>query len=94
MSSIQEVFGQFAVDLEDGPVLFATEALAAAALSEFENGAAQREEAAEFCAHAGIEAGSKNAKGKSNVIVAYLQWVDAGKPGPEVDEDEDGEDED
>ncbi len=87
---IQEVFGQFAVDLGEGPVLFPVEADALAALSEYENGAAQREIAADFCAHAGIEAGSKNAKGKSNVIVAFLQWQEAGQPGPVVD-DEDGE---
>ena len=90
---IQEVFGQFAVDLGDGPVLFKTDAEASTALSEYENGAAQRELAAEFCEFAGIEADSKNAKGKSNVIVAFLQWQEAGQPGPAID-DEDEEDED
>jgi len=89
---IQSVFGQFAVDLGEGPVLFVTEAEAQTALSEYENGAAQRDEAAAFCDFAGIPAGSKNAKGKSNVIVAYLQWVDAGQPGPvEADDAEEEE---
>ena len=80
---IQSVFGQFAVDLGDGPVLFVTEAEAQAALSEYENGAAQREEAAEYCAFLKVD--GKQAKGKSNVIVSYLQWVDAGRPAPAAD---------
>ena len=90
---IQEVFNQFAVDLGDGPVMFKTLPEATTALSEYENGAAQRELAAEFCEYAGIEADSKNAKGKSNVIVAFLQWQEAGQPGPEVEDDEDDSDE-
>lgn len=90
MSQIQEVFGQFAVSLDNGPVLFKTEAEAATALSEYENGAEQRELAASFCAHmasvATTEAKAapflgKAATGKSNVIVSYLAWVDAGQPG-------------
>lgn len=81
-NKIQEVFGQFAVDLGEGPVLFKTEGEAQVALSEYENGAEQRQLAADFCAHVGIEAGSKNAKGKANVITAFLSWVDAGQPGP------------
>ena len=90
MSQIQEVFGQFAVSLDNGPVLFKTEAEAAAALSEYENGAEQRELAANFCAHMASVAANpakaapflgKAATGKSNVIVSYLAWVDAGQPG-------------
>ena len=86
---IQEVFNKFVIELEDGPVMFDTEAEASTALSEYENGAAQREVAADFCAFAGIEADSKNAKGKSNVIVAFLQWQEAGQPGPVVDDEDD-----
>lgn len=87
---ILEVFGQFAVELESGATLFKTEAEAQAALSEFENGAEQRELAANFCAHyasvAPTEAKAasykdKAAKGKMNVIVQFLTWVDAGSPG-------------
>ena len=86
---IQSVFGQFAVDLGDGPVLFVTEAEAQAALSEYENGAAQREEAAAFCATAHPGLADKAIKGKVNVLVAYMQWVDAGRPAPaEVEEDD------
>ena len=92
---IQEVFNSFAVDLgEDAPSLFGTIEEAKVALSTYENGAEQRQLAADYCAHAGIEAGSKNAKGKANVITAFLTWLDAGQPGPtptevggEADED-------
>ena len=78
VKNIQEVFGQFAVSLGDGPVLFKTEAEAATALSEYENGAEQRQLAADFCAFKGVD--GKNAKGKSNVITEFLAWVDAGQP--------------
>lgn len=88
VTKIQEVFGQFAVDLGDGPVLFKTQPEAAKALSDYENGAEQRELAAAFCAHKGVD--GKNAKGKSNIIVEFLAWVDAGQPGPAPSE-EDGE---
>ena len=83
---IQNVFGKFAVELADGPVMFNTEAEAQTALSEFENGAEQRQLAADFCAANGFA--GKNAKGKSNVVVAFLQWVDAGQPGPVATEEE------
>lgn len=95
---ILEVFGQFAVELESGAVLFKTEALAQAALSEFANGAEQRELAANFCAYKAsvVSEGKKAsytdkaAKGKTNVIVDFLAWVDIGSPTPAVDvEDED-----
>lgn len=85
---IQEVFGQFAVDLGEGAVLFKTKSEAEAAVIEFEKGAEQRKLAADFCAFVGIEAGSKNAKGKANVITAYLSWVEAGMPAPEAEEAE------
>jgi hypothetical protein len=104
--TILEVFGQFAVELESGAVLFKTEAEAKAALSEFENGAEQRNLASDFCAHMASIAGSeakaasykeKAAKGKSNVIVSFLAWVDAGQPGiaeakPEAESTETTED--
>ena len=85
---ILEVFDSFAVDLGDAsPALFPTMEEATAALVQYENGAEQRQLAADFCAHAGIEANSKNAKGKENVITAFLTWVESGKPGPVVEED-------
>lgn len=86
---IMSVFGQFAVDLGEGPILFATEAEASTALVEFEKGAEYRDLAAAYCAYAGID--GKNAKGKANVITAFLTWVEAGSPAPAAKEDEAGE---
>lgn len=79
---VLEVFGKFAVDLGEGAVLFDTQAEAETALVEYEKGAEHRELAAKYCAYAGIEADSKNAKGKSNVITSFLSWVEAGTPEP------------
>lgn len=78
VTNIQEVFGKFAVDLEDGVKLFDTHGEAQIAETEFLKGAEVRAEAAAFCEFKGLE--GKNAKGKSNVIVDYLLWVEAGKP--------------
>ena len=84
-TQIQEVFGQFAVDLGEGPVLYKTEAEAQTALSEYENGAEQRQIAADYCAFIGVD--GKNAKGKSNIITGFLAWVDAGSPEAPVKEE-------
>lgn len=75
MSKIQNVFGQFAVQLADGAQLFATEAEAATALSQFENGAAYAAQAAAYCADRNIE--GKNAVTKTNVIVDFLTFQDS-----------------
>lgn len=77
-AAIVEVFGQFAVELEGGVKLFATEQEASIALSEFQNGQANTETATKFAVSQGLE--GKNAVGKINVIVAFLNWVDAGCP--------------
>lgn len=77
-TKIQEVFGQFAVVLEDGVSLFATEGEAATALSAFENGAQNLALATEYATGQGLE--GKNAKGKINVVLSFLNWVDAGQP--------------
>ena len=77
-SNIQAIFGKFAVELEDGAVLFNTMEEAVAAETEFLKGAEFRAEADGFNAFAGNE--GKNAKGKSNVITAYLAWVEADRP--------------
>jgi len=84
-SQIVEIFGKFAVELEDGPKLFDTHAEALTAETEHLKGAEFREEADGFNAFAGNE--GKNAKGKSNVIVGYLNWVAAGKPEAPVKEE-------
>jgi len=78
--NIQEVFGQFAVQLADGVVLFDTAEEAAVALSAFENGAANLELANEYAASQGLD--GKNAKSKTNVVLSFLTWVDAGRTGP------------
>lgn len=77
-SQIQEVFGKFAVQLEDGVKLFDNIGDAQVAETEFLKGAEVREQAAAFCEFKGLE--GKNAKGKSNVIVDFLLWVEAGRP--------------
>lgn len=78
VSNIQNVFGKFAVELEDGAKLFDTLIEAQTAETEFLKGAEFRNEAAAFNAFAGNE--GKNAKGKANVLVAYFTWVEAGRP--------------
>lgn len=75
---IIEVFGQFAIELEDGPKMYETKAEASTALSEYKNGAKFNALAASYCSYAGLE--GKSAKGKSNVVTSYLSWVDAGMP--------------
>ena len=77
-SQIVEIFGKFAVELEDGPKLFETYAEAEAAETQFLKGAEFRDAAAGFNAYAGYE--GKNAKGKANVIVAFLEWDALGRP--------------
>ena len=85
-SKIQEVFGSFITKLgKDEPSIFATLALAEAALAEYENGAEQRTLAANYCTYIGIK--DKNAKGKTNIITGFLSWVDAGMPAPEAKEE-------
>lgn len=76
MFKVQEVFGKFAIDLGNGPELFNTEAEALAKISQFENGSKQLALANEFCKSIGLDVESKAAKGKVNVIIAYLQWLD------------------
>ena len=91
--NIQEVFGQFAVQLADGVQLFETAEEAALALAEFENGAANLELATEYATSQGLD--GKNAKGKINVVLSFLNWVDAGRPGavaPEVSAEDSTED--
>ena len=83
-SQIVEIFGKFAVELVDGPKLFNTREEAAAAETSYLLGAEFRAEAAGFNAYAGYE--GKNAKGKQNVITAYLEWVALGRPEKEVEE--------
>lgn len=75
MSQIVEVLGQFAVTIEGEVKLFATEAEAVAADTEATHGAKNRALAAEYTDS--LDLGSKNAAGKANIIVAFLNWVDS-----------------
>lgn len=90
-NQIQEVFGQFVVQLET-PVMYKTYEEAEAALIEFEQGAEMRELAARFCAYSGVK-GDKAIKGKTNVIVAFQTWMEAGQPEPEAEEEEGSDEE-
>lgn len=89
-SPIQEVFGQFAVELADGVALFATAAEAELAHSEFVNGAENLALAEEYAASQGLT--DKNAKSKINVITSFLTWVDAGRPPAQAEGEAGSED--
>lgn len=91
-SNVQEIFGKFAVELEDGAKLFDTREDAVAAETEFLKGAEFRNEAAAFCANQGIE--GKNAKSKTNILVAYFAWVEAGRPEAPAKEEAPADDSD
>ena len=86
-NSIQEVFGQFAVELEDGPQLFGTREEAEAALAKFSVAAEAKAQADAYCDHHGIT--GKNRVGKTNVIVSYLEFVALGDVSSDEDADED-----
>jgi hypothetical protein len=75
---IQEVFGQFAVEINGKVELFPSHAEAAVALSKFENEAEFIGRAEAFAASLGLS--DKAAKGKSNVALAFLLWEAAGSP--------------
>jgi len=81
-NEIQEVFGQFAIELEGNIKLFGTLAEAQEALSAAQNGAEQLQIAREYAEARGLR--GKNAQGKINVIVDFLRWVDVGRPGLDV----------
>lgn len=78
MSQVQEVFGQFAIEVEGEVKLFATEQEATVALAEATNGAEALALATEYAASQNLT--DKNAKTKINLVVAFLNWVAAGKP--------------
>ena len=82
MSQIQEVLGQFAVLIEGEVKLFATEAEAVTADTEATHGAKNREIAAKYVESLGVT--PKNGAGKSNIIVAFLNWVDASEEAAEA----------
>jgi len=73
-SSIQNVFGQFAVQINDAVKLFATEAEAQEAYSIEANGAEHRALAAGYIASRGIE--GRAAAGQTKVILSFLAYAD------------------
>lgn len=75
MSQVQEVLGQFAVLIEGEVKLFATEVEAVAAETEATHGAKNRALAVAYTNS--LELTTKNAAGKINIIVAFLNWTDA-----------------
>ena len=85
-NEIIEVFGQYAVQIDGKAVLFPTQSDAILALAVFNNGAENLKLAKQYCDYLGIEAGSKNAVGKINVITAFLSYCDAGSPLPSTEQ--------
>ena len=86
-TEIQEVFGQYAINVDGKVVMFPTEQEAAVALAEYQNGAEALALATEYAASQNLT--DKNAKTKINLVVAFLNWVAAGKPAyvaPAVEE--------
>lgn len=75
MSKIQEVFGQYAVELSGSIAMFSTMAEAASALVAEESGEEHMRLAKGYTASAGIE--GKRAKAQENVILSYLSWYDS-----------------
>ena len=82
IANIQEVFGQYAVEIAGQVLLYATEDEARTKLSEHENGEEQMQIAREYAEARGLA--GKNAKGKINVVVDFLRWVDTGRPGVDL----------
>lgn len=85
MSKVVAVFNQFAVELANGPVMFATESAAQAALIAFESGAEHLALAQAYCTAKGLE--GKNAVGKINVITDFLGYVAATEVSAEVSDE-------
>lgn len=75
---IKEVFGQFAIEGTSGVVLYPSVAQAEKALAVIQNGAENRALATKYCESKGWI--DKNKANKSNIITAFLSWVDAGAP--------------
>lgn len=89
VNGIQEVFGQFAVQLNGKIEMFPTEAEAGAALAMAEHAEEYNNLADQYCASKGFE--GKAAKGKHNVVVDFLATQAAGFPAPVVEGSDDAE---
>ena len=73
MSNVQEVFGQYAVEINGKVELFATESEAATAEAQALNGEAFAARANAYVQARGLE-GSKLIKTKTNVITDFLAF--------------------
>ena len=73
--NVQEVFGQFAVEINGTVELFETEAAAQAAYDADTNAAGYLALATAYCANKGLV--DKNAKGKINVITDFLAFAES-----------------
>jgi len=88
MSNVQEVFGQFAVEINGEVTMFATEQEAQAAFDANANSAGYLRLATAYTDHKGLI--EKNAKGKINVITDFLAFAESYVPpvdGAEVAEE-------
>jgi len=97
--TVQEVFGQFAVEIAGAVKLYASEAEATKVAVLAEKEQEFYEEGVAFAASLGFniddEKTGKTAKGKANVVIAYLAWVEGGKPeAPEPEAKEESKDDD
>jgi len=75
MSNVQAVFGQFAVEINGNVEMFATEAEAQTAYDADANAAGYLAKATAYTDHKGLI--EKNAKGKINVIVDFLAFIES-----------------
>ena len=85
MSNVQEVFGQFAVEINGAVELFETESAAQNAYDANANAAGYLELATAYTDSKGLA--DKNAKGKINIITDFLAFAEsykAGSAGAEV----------
>ena len=87
VSAVTEMFGAFYIQV-DGVTSapFATESQAEMARAAAAGAAEATATATAYTEYKGLA--NKNAKGKINVIVDFLTWVDAGCPAPESAEED------
>lgn len=85
VSAVTEMFGAFYIQV-DGVTSapFATESQAEMARAAAAGAAEATATAYAYTEYKGLA--NKNAKGKVNIIVDFLTWVDAGCPAPEATE--------
>jgi len=85
VSAVNEMFGAFYIQV-DGVTSapYATESEAEMARAAAAGAAEATATATAYTEYKGLT--DKNAKGKINVIVDFLTWIDAGSPAPEATE--------